>query len=172
MIHQNDVFLIGKLLKPHGIQGEIGFAFTKDVFEKTPSPYLVLDMDGILVPFFIETFRYKTAETALVKFERINSEIQVRHLCHKSVYYPIKYAGEQEVDPDDWNSFIGFEVIDKVYGSIGKITQIDDSTMNVLFEIQKEDNSILMPLAEDFFITIDSDQRVMYVSLPEGLLNL
>jgi 16S rRNA processing protein RimM len=172
MIHQSDVFLIGKLLKPHGIHGEISFAFTKDIFENTPSPYLILDMDGILVPFFVETFRYKTAETALVKFERINSEIQVRALCHKSVYFPIKYAGEQEVDMDDWNSFIGYEVIDEVHGRIGQITQIDDSTLNVLFEIQKDGVSFLMPVAEEFFTSVDPDTRVMHVALPEGLLDI
>ena len=68
MIKNEDVYRIGKLGKPHGVQGEISFLFTDDVFDRVEADYLLLSIDGILVPFFIEEYRFKSAENALVKF--------------------------------------------------------------------------------------------------------
>ena len=54
MIRREDVYKIGKLGKVHGIKGEISFLFDDDVFDRADADYLILDIDGILVPFFIE----------------------------------------------------------------------------------------------------------------------
>ncbi len=54
MIKREDVFKIGRLGKPYGIRGEISFQFDDDIFDRVECEYLILDMDGILVPFFIE----------------------------------------------------------------------------------------------------------------------
>jgi len=172
MIRKKDVFSIGKLHKPHGISGEVSFGFTSDVFDRTESPYWVLEMDGILVPFFVESYRFKSSETALVKLEGIDSEIQVRELFGKEVFYPAKFADKEEPKEDTWNFYIGFAVFDEQVGYIGEITEVDDSTLNVLFTLRKDDHEILMPVAEEFFTEIDIENREMHVSLPEGLLEL
>lgn len=51
MIHKEDVFLIGKLTKAHGLKGEINFQFTNDIWERADCDYLICEVDGILVPF-------------------------------------------------------------------------------------------------------------------------
>ena len=53
MIHQEDVYLIGKMTKTHGLKGEINFQFTDDVWDRTDISYLICELEGILVPFFI-----------------------------------------------------------------------------------------------------------------------
>lgn len=57
MIRQEDVYRIGRIGKPHGVGGELTFAFDDDVFDRCDAEYLVLDIDGILVPFFMESYR-------------------------------------------------------------------------------------------------------------------
>jgi len=172
MIRRKDVFPIGKLHKPHGIGGEVRFGFTSDVFDRTDSPYWVLEMDGILVPFFVESYRFKSSETALVKLEGIDSENQVRELSGKEVFYPVKYADQQEQQEETWNFYIGFAVFEEEVGYIGEITEVDDSTLNVLFTLSKDNQEFLMPVAEEFFTQIDVENREMHVKLPEGLLDL
>jgi 16S rRNA processing protein RimM len=172
MIRPNDVFPIGKLHKPHGLGGEISFGFTSDVFDRTEAPYWVLELDGILVPFFVESYRFKSSETVLVKFEGIDSEERVRALCGKEVFYPVRFADTEEDPTDQWTYYIGFAVIDEHHGFIGDVTDVDDSTLNVLFTLSKDGREILMPVAEEFFTKIDPDNREMVVSLPEGLLEL
>ncbi|MEE0362596.1 MAG: 16S rRNA processing protein RimM, partial [Prevotella sp.] len=68
MIRQEDVYRIGRIGRPHGVKGEVTFRFDDDVFDRVDSDYLVLSVDGILVPFFIEEYRFKSGEVALVKF--------------------------------------------------------------------------------------------------------
>lgn len=172
MISRNDVYSIGRLIKPHGINGEVTFAFTNDVFESNESPYLVFEMDGILVPFFIESLRFKSSETALVKFEGFNTDTKIRALCGKEVYFPSKFAEEKDQSQDEWNFYIGFNVYDENVGYLGEITAVDDSTLNVLFCLNKDDREMLMPVAEEFFTEIDIENREMHVLLPEGLMDL
>lgn len=74
MIRRDEVYKIGKLGKPHGVKGEITFAITDDVFDRVDAEYLVLDIDGILVPFYLEEYRFKNDENVLVKFEDIDTQ--------------------------------------------------------------------------------------------------
>ena len=60
MIRRDEVYKIGKLGKPHGVKGEITFAITDDVFDRVDAEYLVLDIDGILVPFYLRRSRRAT----------------------------------------------------------------------------------------------------------------
>ena len=73
MIRQEEVFHIGRIGKPHGVKGETTFQFTDDVFDRVDADYLVLQVDGILVPFFMEEYRFRTDTTALIKFEDVDS---------------------------------------------------------------------------------------------------
>ena len=57
MIRQEEVFKIGKIGKPHGVKGEVAFRFSDDVFDRVDADYLILEVDGILVPFLIEEYR-------------------------------------------------------------------------------------------------------------------
>ena len=68
MIKQEEVYKIGRIGKPHGVKGEVNLMFTDDVFDRVDAEYLVLMVDGILVPFFMEEYRFRGDETALVKF--------------------------------------------------------------------------------------------------------
>lgn len=88
MIRQEEVYKIGRLGKPHGVKGEISLLFTDDVFDRVETDYLVLDIDGILVPFFIEEYRFHGNETALIKFCDINTQDKARELTGDEVFFP------------------------------------------------------------------------------------
>ena len=74
MIRREEVYKIGRLGKTHGVRGEISFLLDDDVFDRTDADYLILDIDGILVPFFIEEYRFKTDSNALMKFDGIDTQ--------------------------------------------------------------------------------------------------
>ena len=80
MIKREEVYKIGVLGKPHGVKGEILFRFTDDVFDQCDADYLVLNMEGILVPFFMEEYRFRSDEVALMKFCDIDTEERAREL--------------------------------------------------------------------------------------------
>lgn len=172
MIKDSEVFKIGKLIKPHGIKGEISFAFDNDVFDRVDCPYLICRINGIFVPFFIEEYRFKGSETALITFEDIDSEQKAQRMSGLEVFFPRKYYDE-ETDDDieySWNFFIGFSVIDKVSGKLGIIEAVDEKTLNTLFLIKNNDEELIIPATEDFIEKIDAKKKVLYLNLPEGLI--
>ena len=52
MIKREDVYRIGQLERPHGVRGEIAFRFVDDVFDRVEADHLLIELDGIFVPFF------------------------------------------------------------------------------------------------------------------------
>lgn len=88
MIRQEEVYKIGKIGKPHGVKGELTLFFDDDVFDRVDADYLVLLIDGILVPFYMEEWRFKSGETALVKFEDIDTKEEASEIVGSEVYFP------------------------------------------------------------------------------------
>ena len=74
MIKKEEVYKIGRIGKPHGVHGELQLQFSDDVFDVVDADYLILDIDGILVPFFMEEYRFRSDEIALMKFCDIDSD--------------------------------------------------------------------------------------------------
>lgn len=171
MIKKEEVFKIGIINKPHGVKGEVSFTFTDDIFDQVEDcDYLVLLLDGILVPFFIEEYRFRSDNVALVKFEGIDSTEKARTLTNVEVYYPVKFMDDQE-EISSWNYFIGFRVEDIHHGCLGTVVDVDDATMNVLFVIENGDEEVLLPAHEEFILDIDRKKKILKVDIPDGLLD-
>ena len=170
MIKKEEVYKIGVINKPHGVKGEVSFTFTDDIFDRVDCDYLILLMDGILVPFFIEEYRFRSDNSALVKFEDIDTAEKARMFTNVEVFFPVKYVEEQE-EVTAWNYFVGFAVDDVNHGTLGTISDVDDTTINVLFVIEKEDgDELLLPAHEEFILDIDHKKKRVTVDIPEGLL--
>ncbi len=169
MIKKEEVFKIGRLGKAHGVKGELSFMFDDDVFDRVDADYLVLDVDGILVPFFIEEYRFRSDSTALVKFEGVDTQERARELTNTDVYFPRSLA-ESDDEQLSWSFFVGFTMIDATTGqSVGKIAAVDDTTMNILFELE---DGTLVPAAEELIEKVDQKKKQITIALPEGLIGL
>ena len=173
MIKKETVYRIGKIGKPHGVDGEVSFHFDDDVFDRTDADYLILDMDGILVPFFIDEYRFKTDETALVRFADIDTQDKARNLTGSDVYFPREHS-DSDSDSLSWAEIVGYHVVDDATGNmVGEIRSVDDSTQNILFELVTNDNTDMLIPANDELIThINTAARTITMQLPEGLLEL
>ena len=169
MIREEEVYKIGRLGKPHGVHGEISMQVDDDVFDRVDAEFLILMVDGILVPFYMEEYRFRSDTTALIKFEDIDTVEQTRELTNCDVYFPRRLAdGEEETYT--WTYFVGFSIIDAESNrTVGRIDSVDDSTQNVLFELE---DGVLIPAAEELITNIDHAAHTITMQLPAGLLNL
>lgn len=172
MIRKEEVYKIGLFNKPHGIHGELQFTFTDDVFDRVDGDYIVCLLDGIFVPFFIEEYRFRSDSTALMKLEGVDTAERARMFTNVEVYFPLKHAAEAETEDLSWNFFVGFRIDDERYGRIGTVTDVDTSTVNTLFVIEREDEELLIPAQEEFVLGIDRENKTIAMQLPEGLLDL
>lgn len=169
MIKQEDVYKIGRLGKAHGVKGEVSFQFTDDIFDSVDAEYLVLDIDGILVPFFMEEYRFRNDSVCLVKFCDVDTQQRAQELTGCDVYFPRALAEEAD-ETLSLASLVGFEIISMPDGSaIGTIASIDDTTQNILFELE---DGTLIPASDELIEDIDTGQRQIKMTLPTGLLEI
>ena len=122
MIMQEEVYKIGRLGKAHGVKGEVSFQFDDDVFDRTDADYLILDIDGILVPFFMEEYRFRSDALALVKFCDVDTQERASELTGSNVYFPRALAEDEEGMPS-LASLTGFDLVEAKDGMIN-ITDI------------------------------------------------
>ena len=172
MIKVEDVYRIGLINKPHGVHGELLFSFDDDIFDRMEADYIICMMDGILVPFFFESYRFRSDSTALIKLEGIDTEQQARRMTNVEVFFPKEHAEELEDNELTWSYFVGFLIKDVNEGEIGKVIDVDDSTINTLFVVDHNDTEVLIPAKEDFIVDLDREKRVITMQIPAGLLDL
>ena len=168
-----DVYRIGRIGKPHGVKGEMNFMFTDDVFDRTDSDYLIIEVDGLLVPFFIEEYRFRSDETALLKLCDIDTQEQARQFTNCEVFFERSKA-DTPADELTWAQIVGFQIVDEKNGKIiGKIVAVDDSTENILFEIETtKGHQTLIPAHDSLIRDIDTPSQTITMTIPDGLLAL
>ena len=168
MIKPSEVFRIGRLGKAHGVKGEISFLCDDDVFDRVDADYLVLDIDGILVPFFMEEYRFRTDSLVLMKFDGIDTQERARELTGCDVYFPRALADETEAP--SLSMLVGFDLVDANNRKrVGRIAAIDDTTANLLFELE---DGRLIPAHDELVAAIDTAAQTISLHLPDGLLDL
>jgi len=175
MIKKEDIFQIGKLIKPHGLQGELSFEFSTDIFDEAEADYFICEIDGIFVPYFIENYRLKSDNSGFVKFEGIDSNEEAKELTKINLYLeratlPADFSSE---DVHGTDFYVGYQITDQEGNLIGEIVAIDDSTENVLFNVlSPSKDEILIPASDDYILGIDDEAGVIQMEIPEGLLEL
>ena len=178
MINRQDLVEIGMVQKTHGIQGEIVVTLDRDV-DFDALPCVIMDIDGLWVPFFIDGFRPRSTESVLLHLEGIESERDAAELSRKTVYAVRAQLPEDEDGYDDGltaDRLIGYTLHDdNAEGApVGEIEAIREITpANWLFEVRTPDGrELLIPIATDLITGVDTDTRTIYMELPEGLTDL
>ncbi|MBQ6767914.1 MAG: 16S rRNA processing protein RimM [Prevotella sp.] len=169
MIRKEDCYKIGRLGKAHGVKGEVTFQFTDDVFDRADADYLVLEVDGILVPFFMEEYRFRSDSVALVKFCDVDTQQRAAELTNSDVWFPRSLTPEDDEFPS-LSSLVGFDIVEaKGAAAVGRIADIDDTTANLLFCLE---DGRLIPANDELITSIDVAQKKIVMHIPEGLLDI
>lgn len=178
MIARDDIIVIGRFNKPHGVNGEISASFSCEDEVLRAATCLIATIDGINVPFFVEAMRGKNGTTKLLTIDGIHNEKEAALLVNKDIFvlksdYD-KAAATISDDADELpvDYFIGFTAI--VNGQPrGTISRIDDATLNVLFVVDTaQGNELLLPAVDDMIDDIDTRARTITMTVPHELLEL
>lgn len=178
MIERNNLIEIGVVQKLHGLNGEMTASISDSVFDDVKRcPYFVFEIDGIFVPFFISSYRFRSDSSILLKLDGVDSQESAQDFCGLTFYFDRKCFTKKEAEEydaveEEEDSFIGYTVIDKTAGTLGKIVDIDDQTANVLFIIERDGEEIMVPAADDLVVSIDDETKEIVMDLPIGLLNM
>ena len=164
------VYKIGIIGKAHGVKGELSIQIDDDVFDRVDAEYLVLKLDGIFVPFFMEEYRFKSDSVALVKFEGVDTQERARELTGVEVYFPRELAEQDENAELSYSALVGYTLIDDNSGKpVGTIAYVDEQTINIMFELE---DGRLIPASEELITNVDTKKHQIEINLPEGILEL
>jgi 16S rRNA processing protein RimM len=172
MINKDNCILLGTLTKPHGTRGSLIVRFSGLKAEDIKKRGLVfVEIDGLPVPFFIESFQEKTADTVILKIEGVDTENKAREFLGYPVYVMkdqirIKPASEEIQD------IKGYQVIDRHLGFIGFAEEVVEMVKNPLLSVINGDKEFLVPVHEDIILEISDKERIIRIDAPEGLFDL
>ncbi|GAF02399.1 ribosome maturation factor RimM [Saccharicrinis fermentans] len=171
MLLKENTVQIGFIQKTHGVKGELSLALMDGFYtEDMDWEFLLLDIDHGLVPFYVESYRVKSAQSMLVKLESIDSETKASGVCGTQVY--VEKSEMEEEQEFTSNAFVGYKVYDKSKAFIGEIVEVQDISNNPLFVLDYEGKEILVPINPDFIKEVDASQSMLKVDLPDGLVDL
>jgi 16S rRNA processing protein RimM len=173
MISKEDLFPVGKFGRPHGVNGELPLMTHRgNVFDTPDSPYVVCEMDGIPVPFFLESYRTKGRGVILVKLVGVNDIEATRRFVNRTVYVPADFLGALPEEAVSWRLLEGYMIDDERFGEIGQVIRVDDSTLNVLLCVKREQGELLIPIAPALIRSVDLTSRRITIALPDGLSDI
>jgi len=173
MINLSDCIELGVLGKPHGIKGHIVLKLKNLSFEDIQEMELVFILiDGLPVPFFVEEFSERTDDSILIKIDTILSETHARKYSDLKVYINKKNLSIKHIPDLPIDNIIGYTVIDKQFGTIGKLDTVLNFDSNSVIRIIDGKIEILLPLQAEFILSINDSKQEIIVNCPEGLLDL
>ena len=197
-ITEDTLFPAGVFDKPHGIRGEIT-ALPDDGIDAEMLRALgcvVVELDGIFVPFFLRSVRPKSGHSVLLAFDDIDDEVRVAMFKGLDFYVSRDHleaylednpeaaeAMAEAMGGGDDNAvyaadLVGLDAwIESEDGPVpfGEVTSYDDATENVLLHLtpaDRPDDTVLVPFASEFISDLDIEGGRVTFDLPEGLLKL
>ncbi len=174
MIEKESLVEIGKFQRTHALNGELNAILDiPEEYIEDGNP-IIVDTEGIPVPYYAESIRPKGTTSFLIKLEGVDSIEDATEFVNSKIFVPrdvLKEYIDDDMLFDD--ELEGFRVIDLHVGEIGELEYIDDATQNQLMVVRgRAGNEIYIPLVDDFITDIDEDARVIHTTIPDGLLDL
>lgn len=178
MIRQDEITAVGKFQKTHALKGELNAILKIDPEYLNDGNAVVIDTDGIFIPYFVSSVRPKGTTSYILKIDGIDMESEAKNFVNKTIYAinsklgPFLYIGEEDVIEEE--EFIGYSIIDTSSDSmVGIITTVDSTTDNILFIVETDESeTIYIPAVNEFIIDVDDENKIIKMTLPEGLVNL
>lgn len=170
----SDCYYLGVISKTFGYKGELIFALDVD----DPSHYskmesVFVQINDKLVPFFIQTISPRpNSHLLFVRFEGIDTVDKAMDLCGCELYLPLTRLSPLSGKQFYYHEIQDYDVVDAMHGHIGKIRQVLDFPGNPLFQIEKGQIEILIPIRDEFILHLDRPNRTLHLQAPEGLIDM
>ncbi len=156
---------IGYFSKTHGIKGELHLNIQQNFDESLLDAVFIDTILGKEPHFILSTKESKNG--IILQLEDVESIEHAKKLIGKKVF-----VNAELIIETDNESFLGFELIDEKYGSLGLIKELTDNGQQLLATIDFRSKEIILPLVDEFIISIKENEKVINYRAPEGLIDL
>lgn len=172
-MRKKDCFYLGKIARKFSFKGEVLVYLDTDEPEMyTELESMFVDINGHLIPFFIEKASLHKDKFLRTHFEDVDSEAAADDIVGKDVYLPLTMLPELDGNKFYYHEVEGFTAIDQRLGDFGIIQKISDNGLQALFEIEKDGATILVPVIDEFIIEVNRKNKSILFNTPAGLIDL
>ncbi|MBQ8760705.1 MAG: 16S rRNA processing protein RimM [Bacteroidales bacterium] len=165
-------FYVGKIVKTHGIKGEVTLRIDNEDFDEIEElDYFLLEINDKLIPFFIENITFHSNKS-FVLFQDLKTLEAASQLVGVTAYLPLELLPERS-----GNDFYSYEVVDFILvdeekGELGKVQEIIEYPTQSLIQVIKEGKEILIPIHDDIIKDVNREEKKIYIKAPVGLIDM
>jgi len=172
-MQKEECFYLGKIVSKYSFKGEVLVKLDTDdpeLYQNMESVFVSLGNN--LVPFFIDRCRLHKSDLLRIDFEEVKTESDADRIMGSMLYLPLTMLPKLTGDKFYFHEIIGFTLMDAVHGDIGIVQSVNDSTPQALFEVQKGDKQLLIPITDEIIGKVNRENNTISVTTPEGLVEL
>ncbi len=166
-------FKIGKLAASFGLKGELVLQHSlgKKTALKGLETIFIEERKDNFMPYFITGASIKNDAELYIKLEGIDSKETARKLTPKEVWlaeedFNIHAAKSSPI------ALLGFHLITDEDEDLGEILEVIEQPHQILCAVLLEGKEALIPIHQESLDKIDQQNRKVYVTLPDGLLDI
>ncbi len=170
---KDNCYKIGKIFKPHGIDGQLNVSVyvALDEIEKES---IIVDINGSLIPFFVD---FKVSRfndnSGIIKLIDVDTKEQAKLLNDCNIYLPkSELKNIEEVLVDFENFIIGYILKDAENEIIGEILDFIDDNKNPVYIVEYKDDEIYLPIHSIEILEVDYSMQIVKADVPPTLLEL
>ncbi|MEO6288416.1 MAG: ribosome maturation factor RimM [Ginsengibacter sp.] len=168
----NNYFKIGKLAGTFGVDGVLVLEHSlgKKTSLKGLETIFIEENEDSFLPYFIESSKIKNDKEVFLKLDGISSKENARLLLKNEVWltendFKKLAAATAPI------SFLGYMVVNEMK-EIGEVIEVIEQPHQILCKIIIDGKEALLPVHEQTLRKIDKKNRIIFLELPDGLLDI
>ena len=168
----NQYFKIGKLAASTGLKGELVLQHNlgkKTTLKGLEAIFLEEKKDSF-IPYFLQSAKIRNEKETVIKLEGVDIVEAARKLTPKEVWLAAedfeKFAARSSPI-----AMLGFTIVNDGE-ELGEILEVIEQPHQILCSILLNGKEALIPIHEESLEKVDQKKRKVYVTLPDGLLEI
>lgn len=172
MIDKKNCIETGIVKKVHNKQGAVLIALNAGFTNSGFAPELLfIELNNQLTPFYVEDCTIN-GNNALIHFEDIENADDAGLLVGCVVYSEINALSGLQNQKQGFENIKGYKITDLNFGHLGTIELLQHLPQQLIATVIYKEKEILIPLHEDFIVSLDHEKKEITVQLPEGLIEI
>lgn len=165
-------FYVGKIVKTHGLKGEVTLRIDNEQFDEIEElNYFLLDINDKLIPYFVENITFHSNKS-FVLFQDLKTLEAANQLVGISAYLPLDLLPEKDGNDFYSHEVVDFLVIDEEKGELGKVQEIIEYPTQSLIQVLINGKEVLIPIHDDIIQDVNREEKKIYIKAPNGLIDM
>lgn len=163
---------VGSIVGTYGTEGEIILKHNlgkKSAFPGVESFFIEVSR-GSYIPYFPLQIRSKNNEEVIIRLDAVASKEAAQLLLKKQVWLPESQVSRLAAKNAPV-SLLGYTVLNNKE-ALGIVEEVIEQPQQILLRIDINKKEVLIPLNESTLEKINHPRKQVFVSLPEGLLEI